>query len=642
MESLSSVCNQDMVLNPSALTLSPSAALPQSPGYIGESHLPNSSVPFTIHSDSFPLPATGGYDKDSAGFPSPRASLLENLMYRQETTTESCERVSWPTVVDSRIPFTTYLQNLTRTLRLASASKKLNFDSEKIKERSGDSPPSTSSLYGTKNDACADHINPADVTSFPRSLSCGIQAEPDSSCCDDERGFEAREIDDEVSNYDKQVDSDKNAETPLITEKSTHRDEDKCFRKLKIRTLKRPLSEEKMHPSTQVDLADPFQSKTSRKQEMFGKILPDLFIPPAHQTLLGDVSQTAFSAPVLPFSSVPAPRYSSSHNASDPYQFHLHHHSTHLNSHNSMHHHTALQQQQQQQQQQYHHQNPERAHSSNGSRCRDANLLSVSLPNSLLHYHLQKHRQEKQQQHHHFLRQLQQQQQQQHQELREQKYPSDNHDGRLLLDPTLFQGGSSIEADGQDRAGIFSKMLMDSHPQPNGFIPSDSIPVMQHLHGARNLSGLAADVSGLLHPSLLGLGSLSSLSMRRASVDKPAPVKKYKCDVCQKAFSRSNTLVTHKRIHTGDKPFKCEVCGRAFRQPGNLTRHRLTHTTHKPYVCQVCSKAFNRASNLNTHIRTHTSFRQFSCSACPKTFHQKAELASHVFSHTAEPRIFPH
>ncbi|XP_002736218.1 uncharacterized protein LOC100373325 [Saccoglossus kowalevskii] len=135
-------------------------------------------------------------------------------------------------------------------------------------------------------------------------------------------------------------------------------------------------------------------------------------------------------------------------------------------------------------------------------------------------------------------------------------------------------------------------------------------------------------------------GSITSTSVvadDHGEDDKTSPQnRKYVCDVCGKGFSRSNTLVTHKRIHTGDKPFKCEDCGRAFRQPGNLTRHRLTHTSVKPYVCSQCGKAFNRASNLHTHMRTHTNYKPFVCQYCGKGFHQKIDMKIHSYTHTGE------
>ena len=51
---------------------------------------------------------------------------------------------------------------------------------------------------------------------------------------------------------------------------------------------------------------------------------------------------------------------------------------------------------------------------------------------------------------------------------------------------------------------------------------------------------------------------------------------------CEKVFSGSSHLTTHKLSHTGDKPFTCVFCEKAFSQSSNLTRHKLSHTGEKP------------------------------------------------------------
>ncbi|CAB1318962.1 unnamed protein product [Coregonus sp. 'balchen'] len=52
--------------------------------------------------------------------------------------------------------------------------------------------------------------------------------------------------------------------------------------------------------------------------------------------------------------------------------------------------------------------------------------------------------------------------------------------------------------------------------------------------------------------------------------------KCFKCDVCEKTFSRNNLLVQHKLTHT--RPFKCDVCEKTFSRKGSLEAHKLNDT----------------------------------------------------------------
>ena len=51
------------------------------------------------------------------------------------------------------------------------------------------------------------------------------------------------------------------------------------------------------------------------------------------------------------------------------------------------------------------------------------------------------------------------------------------------------------------------------------------------------------------------------------------------CDQCNRAFSRSDHLASHKRTHTGEKPYQCPLvdCQKRFTRSDELHRHLKMH-----------------------------------------------------------------
>ena len=105
--------------------------------------------------------------------------------------------------------------------------------------------------------------------------------------------------------------------------------------------------------------------------------------------------------------------------------------------------------------------------------------------------------------------------------------------------------------------------------------PSLAAPLLRESSSLNDFSApptnLHPSVSGAMggvfsrRPQVAGTQScfpgLSTSSSRQRDPNKPPPVKKYKCDVCGKAFSRSNTLVTHKVcIKINLKKIICTLC----------------------------------------------------------------------------------
>ncbi|XP_058386798.1 LOW QUALITY PROTEIN: zinc finger protein 837 [Diceros bicornis minor] len=180
----------------------------------------------------------------------------------------------------------------------------------------------------------------------------------------------------------------------------------------------------------------------------------------------------------------------------------------------------------------------------------------------------------------------------------------------------------------------------------------------------------------------------------------PRAQRLYACHECGRAFTRTSSLLQHKRIHTGERPYQCPECGKAFvrcsglyrhqkthsaerlgpalarrafllgcppcgccgkgapRPPrgpvageklykcvecpkafglfSHLVEHRRVHTGEKPYACPECGKAFNQRSNLSRHQRTHSRAKPYACPLCEKAFKGRSGLVQHQRAHTGE------
>ncbi|XP_053536855.1 zinc finger E-box-binding homeobox 2a isoform X1 [Ictalurus punctatus] len=153
---------------------------------------------------------------------------------------------------------------------------------------------------------------------------------------------------------------------------------------------------------------------------------------------------------------------------------------------------------------------------------------------------------------------------------------------------------------------------------PMGFLPhmaytyaagAATFAEMQQRRKYQRKPGFQGELLDSTGDYLSGLEDLtdSELLLARKKIKKTESGM-YACDLCDKTFQKTSSLLRHKYEHTGKRPHQCQICKKAFKHKHHLIEHSRLHSGEKPYQCDKCGKRFSHSGSYSQHMNHRYSY----------------------------------
>lgn len=115
----------------------------------------------------------------------------------------------------------------------------------------------------------------------------------------------------------------------------------------------------------------------------------------------------------------------------------------------------------------------------------------------------------------------------------------------------------------------------------------------------------------------------------------------YICSHCGETFSKKWKLNVHEKQHEDRKlQVACHICHKVMRGAIALKKHiNMVHETKRKFMCDHCHKMFKRKETLLVHRRIHTGEKPFVCSHCDYSSETKGNLKAHTWRKHKRPLL---